>query len=91
MLGFIYVDDTGNALKTDSKGQVSFAQNAPKKILLWHPRLNQAKGEQLEFALDKSAEKNVFTLKIDLDKPLDAPSEKGFKSKFKRKFSGPGS
>jgi plastocyanin len=88
MIGFIYVDNTGTAIKTDSNGQVAFETAPPTSIMVWHPRLNQAKGTIAQYSLAQADSQGKLTLVIDLKAPQPEVSETGFKSRFKRRPSG---
>jgi plastocyanin len=90
MLGFIYVDNTGTAIKTNSNGQVTFQTSPPDSIMVWHPRLNQAKGTISEYPLNATDSEGNFTVVIDLKTPQVEKADTGFKSRFKRKLSDAG-
>jgi plastocyanin len=90
MLGFIYVDSTGTAMKTDSNGQVTFQTSPPNFLMVWHPRLNQAKGTMSKYPLNTPNQEGNFTVIIDLKAPQVKKADTGFKSRFKRKLSDAG-
>lgn len=87
MLGFIYVDNTGTAIKTDVSGQATFQTAPPQSLMVWHPRLNQAKGMKFEHTLKDLDSEGNFTVVIDVKAPLVDETDTRFKSRFKRKLS----
>jgi plastocyanin len=88
IIGFIYVDNTGTAIKTDLNGQARFQDSPPTSLMVWHPRLNQAKGTMAQYKLAEADSEGNITLTIDIKAPPPETVGTGFKSRFKRMSSG---
>ncbi|WP_371194538.1 methylamine utilization protein [Glaciecola sp. SC05] len=88
MLGFIYVDNSGTAVKTNQAGQAVFVGEKPKSLTLWHPRLARSKGELLSYSLDETNEDGNYVLLVDISPKVPDKSHNKFKSRFKRPLSG---
>jgi plastocyanin len=91
MLGFIYVDESGSAVKTDEKGNAVLTGSLPKTISIWHPRFNnQAKGQLIQYKIDPTNSSEPITVIVDV-LPKEIENYDGtFKRRFTRKFSEQG-
>ncbi len=81
MLGYIYVDETGSAVKTNQSGVVNLSVNTPANVTLWHPRLDHAKGELLQFSIDELDAEGFANIRVSLKPDLKKES-----NTFKRRF-----
>jgi plastocyanin len=89
MLGFIYVDASGSATKTNSSGLATLNGEQQNTIMVWHPRLQHTKGQLLAYPINIDSTSEYITVVIDL-KPLPVLEQKNrFRSRFTNQPAGP--
>ncbi|MFC4701948.1 methylamine utilization protein [Glaciecola siphonariae] len=85
MLGFIYVDDTNTAVKTNAQGMAVLPSRSQMQVNIWHPALAIGIDKREERVLEQG--KGLQVIKINLNPPA-APETK---RSFKRRFNAPSS